>query len=64
MSATARDVPTVTLRKEEAARALGVSLAWFERNVDGKVPRIQIGRMCLYRVKDLEKWAESNLEWR
>lgn len=59
---SARALPTVTLRRDEAAASLGVSLDWFQRNVAPQVPAVRIGRMVLYRVVDLEKWAEMNLE--
>lgn len=61
---TTRTIPTVTLRQEEAAEALGVSVRWFQINVQPNVPSVRVGRMVLYRVQDLEKWAEANLERR
>ncbi len=59
---TTRTIPTVTLRQEEAAEALGVSVRWFQINVQPNIPTVRVGRMVLYRVQDLEKWAEANLE--
>lgn len=61
---TTRAIPTVTLRQEEAAEALGVSVRWFQINVQPNIPTVRVGRMVLYRVQDLEKWAEANLERR
>lgn len=61
---TTRTIPTVTLRQEEAAEALGVSVRWFQINVQPNIPTVRVGRMVLYRVQDLEKWAEANLERR
>jgi len=58
-----RQVPIVTVNAREAAKALGVSHDWFERHVSKEVPRIKRGRMVLYRVDALTKWAERNTDW-
>ena len=59
---TTREVPVVTLRPQEAARALGVSESWFNRNVAPDIPRIKRGQLVLYTVASLTKWAEANME--
>jgi predicted DNA-binding transcriptional regulator AlpA len=59
---TERPIPVVALRAEEAAEALGVSRDWFDQHVRPEVPHIRRGRMTLYAVKALEKWAEANME--
>lgn len=59
---TDRSVPVVALRAEEAAAALGVSRDWFDQHVRPEVPHIRRGRMTLFSVKALERWAEANME--
>jgi excisionase family DNA binding protein len=55
----ASPVPRVALSREEAARALGVSLDSFERYVQPHVRIIRLGRMRLVSVAELEEWARS-----
>ena len=57
-----RTVPVVALRPDEAAFALGVSRDWFDQNVKPEVPHIRRGKLTLFSVKALEKWAEANME--
>ena len=52
-------VPRVALTREEAARALGVSLDTFERYVQPYVRIIRLGRLRLVAVAELENWAKS-----
>jgi hypothetical protein len=47
----------VTLTKQEAAAALGVSVDHLERHVLPDVRVIQCGRHKLIRVGELERWA-------
>jgi predicted DNA-binding transcriptional regulator AlpA len=58
-----REVPIITLRAPEAAKALGVSESWFNRNVAREVPRVQRSGMVLYTVDSLKKWADNNMDW-
>lgn len=47
------------LRREEAARALGVSLSHFQRHVQPHLRCVYSGQLRLYRPQDLERWAEA-----
>jgi hypothetical protein len=55
-------IPRVTLRPEEAAQALGVSRDFFDESIAPELRVIRRGRLKLYAVKELERWAESNAE--
>lgn len=48
----------ITLRPQEAADALGVSLSTLERLTKaGEIPRFKEGNVVLYRVVSLDAWA-------
>jgi hypothetical protein len=47
---------TLALNRRQAARALGMSLASFQRHVQPHVPTVYVGQMRLYPVKELERW--------
>jgi hypothetical protein len=51
-------VPRVTLTREEAAAALGVSLSHFERHVQPELRLIYSGSARLVPVRELETWAQ------
>jgi excisionase family DNA binding protein len=55
-----RQVPRVTLTKDEAAASLGVSLDHFERHVMTSLRLIRCGRRVLVRVAELERWAQEH----
>lgn len=57
-----RTVPVVALRSNEAAEALGVSRDWFDKHVRDEVPHVRRGKLTLFSVRSLEKWAEANME--
>lgn len=48
------------LGKQDAADALAMSVPHFERHVQATIPSIQSGRLTLFRVSDLERWATDN----
>ncbi len=51
-------VARITLRPQEAADAIGISLSTLERLTKaGEIPRIKEGNVVLYRVASLEAWA-------
>ena len=50
--------PRVTLRPPEAAAALGGSDDYFREHVAPDLGVIRRGRLRLYRVAELERWAE------
>lgn len=53
-------VPRVALTREEAAAALGVSLAHFQRHVQPQVKLIRSGSCRLVPIAELERWASEN----
>jgi hypothetical protein len=53
-------VPRVALTREEAAAALGVSLAHFQRHVQPDLKLIRSGSCRLVPIGELEKWAKQN----
>ena len=52
----------IALARPEAAAALGMSTDSFERYVMADVRCIRRGRLRLYPVTELERWAEANAE--
>jgi hypothetical protein len=51
-------VPRMLLTRNEAAAALGMSLRHFQRHVQPHVRCVYSGQMRLFRLRDLERWAE------
>ena len=47
-------VPVITVTREEAARALGVSLSHFQRHIAPHLRTIRSGSVRLYPVRDLK----------
>jgi len=45
--------------KEEAARALGMSISHFQRHVQSQIKCVYSGQLSLYHWRDLERWAEE-----
>jgi hypothetical protein len=52
-------VPRMLLSRREAAAALGMSLRHFQRHVQPYVRCVYSGQLRLYRMRDLERWAEA-----
>ena len=52
----------IALSKPEAAAALSMSVDSFERYVQADVRCIRRGRLRLYPVDELERWANENAE--
>jgi hypothetical protein len=52
-------VPRIALRPEEAAEALGVSRDFFDASIAPDLRVIRRGRLKLYAVRELERWAEA-----
>ena len=52
----------VALAKPDAAAALGMSVDSFERYVMPDVRCIRRGRLRLFPVAELERWADANAE--
>jgi hypothetical protein len=53
-------VPVIAVTREEAARALGVSVSHFQRHVAPQLRTIRSGSVRLYPVRELELWAERS----
>jgi hypothetical protein len=47
------------LTRKEAAGALGMSLRHFQRHVQPYVRCVYSGQLRLYRLRDLERWADG-----
>jgi hypothetical protein len=56
------NVPRLSLSKQEAAAALGMSEDSFDRYVRAHVPCVRRGRLRLYSLRDLEQWLQANAE--
>lgn len=52
----------VAVPKPDAAAALGMSVDSFERYVQSDLRVIRRGRLRLYPVAELERWARDNAE--
>jgi hypothetical protein len=52
-------VKRLLLTRREAAAALGMSLRHFQRHVQPYVPCVYSGQLRLYRLRDLERWADA-----
>jgi excisionase family DNA binding protein len=53
-------IPRVALTREEAAAALGISLAHFRRHVQPDLRLVRSGGCRLIPVAELERWAQEN----
>lgn len=58
--ARATAAPRIALTKAEAAAALGMSVDSFERYVGPEVRCVRRGRMRLFPVAEIERWASEN----
>ena len=55
--------PRLALRREEAARALGIGVETFDREVRGELPVVVLGEsrpLRLYPVEALRDWLRAN----
>lgn len=62
MSRTSRPVPRIALTRDEAAQALGVGLTTFKSRIAPELRVVRRGRVRLYPVRELERWADENAE--
>jgi hypothetical protein len=53
-------VPRIALRREEAAAALGVSDDHFDARIKPELRVVRSGRLKLYPVAELERWATES----
>jgi len=51
-------IPTLALRPEQAARALGVSRAFFFQSILPELRVVRCGRLRLVPVRSLEEWLD------
>jgi hypothetical protein len=51
-------IPRMLLTRNEAAAALGMSLRHFQRHVQPHVRCVYSGQLRLFRLRDLERWAD------
>jgi hypothetical protein len=52
-------VKRLLLTRREAAASLGMSLRHFQRHVQPYVRCVYSGQLRLYRLRDLERWADA-----
>lgn len=50
------DVPRLALTRAEAARALGVSVEFFDKHIAPELPVVHRGRRRLYSVEAIKAW--------
>lgn len=62
MSDLALHIQPIALAKPQAAAALGMSVDSFDRYVGPQVRCIRRGRLRLYPVVELQRWADVNAE--
>ncbi|MGH3032995.1 MAG: helix-turn-helix domain-containing protein [Gaiellaceae bacterium] len=53
-------IPRLALGAEEAAKALGVSRAFFLEQIAGELRWVRRGRRKLVAVSELEQWLKEN----
>lgn len=53
-------VPRILLNRQEAANSLGVSLSFFEKNVQPYVRMVVVKSMKLVSPAELQRWADEN----
>jgi excisionase family DNA binding protein len=52
--------PAISLRPQQAAHAIGISLSTLERlTKTGEVPAVKVGRVRLYSVDALKDWLHG-----
>lgn len=54
------DVPTLALRPEQAAKALGVSRSFFFESILPELRVVRCGRLRLVPVRSLHDWLDRN----
>jgi hypothetical protein len=60
--ASRQDTLRLALRKEEAARALGISDESFDRYVKPTLPVVRMGSMRVYPIDHLRAWLAEQAE--
>jgi hypothetical protein len=57
------DVQRITLTRDEAAAALGMSTKHFARHVQPHIRIVPSGQLILVPVKELERWCEQRAHY-
>lgn len=55
-----RDQIVLALSKTDAARAVGVSVDFFDEHIRPEVRCVARGRLLLFPVRELEAWLDRN----
>ena len=58
----APEVPRLALSKQDAARALGVSVTFFEAEIAHELRMVRRGRRRLVPVAELQRWLQENAD--
>jgi len=53
-------VQPIALRREQAAACLGLSVDAFDEHVRFEIKTIRKGRLVLFPVEELQRWAQRN----
>ena len=53
-------VQPIALRREQAAAVLGLSVDAFDEHVRSEVKAIRKGRLVLFPVEELQRWARQH----
>lgn len=56
------DEARLAVNKTEAAKALGVSVDFFDDHLQDELPCVIRGRRRLYPIRELERWLERSAE--
>jgi hypothetical protein len=49
----------ILVTKEDAAKALGMSISHFQRHVQSEIKCVYSGQLSLYQWRDLERWSDD-----
>ena len=55
-------IPRLSLSKQEAADALGVSIDFFDEHIANELRMVRRGRRRLIPVRELERWLDRHAD--
>ena len=55
-------IPRVTLARQEAAAALGISVETYRLNIEPDLRLVRLGRLRLAPVEELQRWVREHSE--
>jgi excisionase family DNA binding protein len=61
-AARPRAIPRLSLSKQEAADALGVSIDFFDEHIAHELRMVRRGRRRLIAVRELERWLDRHAD--